>query len=172
MKMHIWHIFVATNQWLGEMFWQFKFQFFCSTIFYIFLNKAISHFTSLDRFREFCTFLLWWSVLVGTRTSCSEPWCTPPSWLLPSPPPTPLHRSTPLFFWPQMLPLVKLVFSVKDFWSCQMFRWMIAWPSLIMGADIVGLNGDFGLNPGLLPVKKLYLSVCFCLFLFWFLALI
>ena len=100
----------------------FKFQFFCSTIFTFFLNKVISHLGSLYRFREFCTSLLWWSVLVGTRTSCSEPWCTPPSWLLPSPPPTPLHRSTPPFFWPQMLPLVSLVFSVKDFWSCQMFR--------------------------------------------------
>ena len=42
---------------------------------------------------------------------------------------------------------------------------MIAWPSFIMGADIVGLNGDFGLNPVLLPVKKLYLCVLYvCLF--------
>ena len=88
---------------------------------FLLFNKAIFHLASLYQFHEFCTFLLWWSVPVGTRTSCSEPWCTPPSWL-PSPPPTPLHRSTPPFFWLQMLPLVKLVFSVEDFWSCQMFR--------------------------------------------------
>ena len=45
---------------------------------------------------------------------------------------------------------------------------MIAWPSFIMGADIVGLNGDFGLNPVLLPVKKVVFMCFICLPLFCF----
>ena len=164
MKSYIWNLFVATNQWLSEMFWQSVTIFFA--VISLFLETRMSSF--------FC----------HGHSGLPLPLCCDGLALLEQG----LHA---LSFGVSLLASVFLfTWLLLSLWlntcSCKtisLFRFFLhywcqicqtLWPSFIIGADIVGRNGDFVLKADRLPVNETQLCVCLfvfassCLFLiFW-----
>ena len=156
MKSFIWNLFVATNQWLSEMFWQSVTIFFA--VISLFLETRMSSF--------FC----------HGHSGLPLPLCCDGLALLEQG----LHA---LSFGVSLLASVLLfTWLLLSLWlttcSCEMFslfrrlflhfwsilsdsnQWKTFWPSFIIGADIVGRNGDFVLKADRLPVNETQLFVC------------